>query len=342
MIGVVPGDPLLALWVRSHLLFLSGIQDVESDTAIDTRAGEEMAQYRILTRLRERPLFGSGRILWITRADLSPELDPEELLGKNSGKRTTVILEGPEKFLSAWSKKIPVYHLAPPAKPAEREMWISFLAKNQGLTLSKSAFAPILTTFEESLGPVDRLFRDIGRDLAKDKKKDGSREITEAMLEKYGVTNHYKTVFDLIRGLEGGEKEFFREWKRFLENGQSPFGLVSLLHRQWKLYRIGKSGLSELGGTPGKAEEMVASIGGVPPFIARTIVRTARRMSYDSLRKGIDALWEADSLLKSGLKADIVMDRLAATLFTLTAPDGRTDPSGKAVPPSRTGGPHRS
>jgi DNA polymerase III delta subunit len=339
---MVPGDPLLALWVRRHLLFLSGIQDVESDTAIDTRPGEEMAQYRILTRLRERPLFGSGRILWITRADQSPEIDPEELLGKSSGKRTTVILEGPEKLLSTWSKKIPVFHLAPPSKPAEREMWISFLAKKQGLTLHKSAIEPILTTFEEALGPVDRLFRDIGRDLAKDEKRAGSKEITEEVLEKYGITNHYKTVFDLIRGLEGGEKKFFREWKRFLENGQSPFGLLSLLHRQWKLYRIGKSGLSEQGGTPGKAEEMVASIGGVPPFIARTIVRTARRMSHDSLRKGIDALWEADSLLKSGLKADIVMDRLAATLYTLTAPNSRPEPSGKAGPPSRSGSPPRS
>lgn len=326
MIGLVPGDPLLSIWFRRHLLFLSGIDESGGDASIDIRKGDEMAQFRIVARIRERPLFGTRRILWILRADQSPEIDPEDLLNRNGRTSTTVVLEGPEKILSAWSRKIPVFHLAAPSKPSDRELWLNYLAKKHGLSLQKGAMSPLLTTFEGSLGPVDRLFREISQETG----STGERPITEAALEKMGITSHYKTVFELIRGLESGDKKFFREWERFLENGQSPFGLLTLLHRQWKLYRIAKSSLSGPGATPGKAESAVSAIGGVPPFIAGSIVRFSRNLSKESIRKGMDALWEADILLKSGLPASLVMDRLATTLFALSFPKGKGEEAGRS------------
>ncbi len=318
VMGLVSGDPLLTLWVRRHLLGLLGMDPTQAEASIDIHTGLEMPHYKILSKIRERPLFGSGRVLWITKADQAPEINPEELLNRNGRTHTTIVLEGSEKTLSNWSKKIPVFHLSPPAKTADREMWIANLAGQYGLTLHKSAIDPIMTTFEGSLGPVDRLFRDIGQSRQENGGKSQQKmAITAEELEHWEVTSHYKTVFELIRGVENGDRKFFREWERFLENGQSPFGLISLLHRQWKLYRIGKSCLSEPGVTPESAEETVALIGGVPPKIAGLIVRTARKLSRESILKGVDALWEADSLLKSGLPSSLVMDRLAATLFTL-------------------------
>ncbi len=309
MIGVASGDPLLSLWLRRHLLSLLGIPHEEGAAAIDGHTGEEMPLHRILARIREQHLFSGKRVLWITRADQSHELDPSAILEKNRRSATTVILEAPEKSISAWSKIIPAFSLSPPSKPADREAWIRFLAEKYGLLLDKGALNPLMTTFEGALGPVDRLFAD----LSKDGK---TRRITEVVLEEHGVTTHYKTVFELLRGLENGDRKFFREWERFLEGGQSPFGLLSLLHRQWKLYRIARSALEENQGSE-KAEQMVASLGGVPSFVAGGIVRIAEKMSRESMRKGSDALWEADLLLKSGVASDLVMDRLAATLFTL-------------------------
>ncbi len=268
-----------------------------------------MAQFRILARIRERPIFGQRRILWITRADQSPELDPAEIQERNGKSVTTVVLEAPEKSLSAWSKKIPAFSLALPSKATDREAWIRFLADKYGLSLDRGALDPLMTTFEGSPGPVDRLFSDLSKIGIKG-------NITEDLLEKHGIVSHYKTVFDLLRGLENGESRFFREWERFLEGGQSPFGLISLLHRQWKLYRIARNVLADNRGQS-EAERIVAKLGGVPPFVAGGIVRSAGKMSRDSIRKGLDALWEADLLLKSGVASDLVMDRLAATLFAL-------------------------
>ena len=62
---------------------------------------------------------------------------------------------------------------------------------------------------------------------------------------------------------------------------------------------------------------MLASIAGVQPFVADSAVRSARRLPANGVSQGIDALAEADRLLKSGVAPDLVMDRLSASLFIL-------------------------
>ena len=286
-----------------------GIDPEESGAAIETLGGDEAPQYRLLARIRERPLFGGKRILWIAKAERSEEIDPKALLEKNRNSSTVLVLEAPEKTLSSWSKAIPAYSLALPSKPADREAWLLFLSGRHGLKLSKDAVDPLLTTFEGSPGPVDQLFAEI-------KKAGEGPAITAALLQKRGVESHYKTVFELLKGLESRDKKFFAEWRRFLDNGQSPFGLISLLHRQWKLYRVAKGTLGQ-GAGEREAAKMVASVAGVQPFVADGAVRAARKLPADGIAKGIDALAEADRLLKSGVAPDLVMDRLSASLFIL-------------------------
>lgn len=313
MIGIAPGDPLLALWVRRKILSFLDIPFEDAGAAIEPLTGEEAPQYRLLARIRERPLFGGHRILWISRAERSPEIDPAILLEKNRSTSTVLLLEAQDKLLASWSKIIPAYSLALPTKPADRENWLHFLAERHGLTLSREALEPLLTTYEGAPGPVDQLFLEI-------KKAGEGPSVTGQLLGKHGVESHYKTVFELLKGLESGEKRFFGEWRRFLENGQSPFGLISLLHRQWKLYRIAKGALKE-GASDRAAASAVASVGGVQPFVAESVVRAAKRLPADGLARGIDALAEADRLLKSGVAQDLVMDRLSATLAILFGRD---------------------
>ena len=179
-----------------------------------------------------------------------------------------------------------------------------------------------MTTFEGSPGPVEQIFSEI-------KKSGEGPAITAALLQKHGVESHYKTVFELLRGLEGRDKRFFSEWRRFLDNGQSPFGLISLLHRQWKLYRVAKGSLAQ-GGGEREAARMVASVAGVQPFVADAAVRAARKLPADGVSKGIDALAEADRLLKSGVAPDLVMDRLSGTLFILFGGGSGAVPAGGA------------
>ena len=62
---------------------------------------------------------------------------------------------------------------------------------------------------------------------------------------------------------------------------------------------------------------MVALVAGVQPFVADSAVRAARRLPANGVSQGIDALAEADRLLKSGVAPDLVMDRLSASLFIL-------------------------
>ena len=303
------GDPLLSLWVRQHLLDLLGIAPEEAGASIESIGGDDAPQYRLLGRIRERPLFGGKRILWIAKAERAEELDPKALLEKNRHSSTVVVLETPEKTLLSWSKAIPAYSLALPSKPADREAWLHFLAERHALRLAKDAIAPLLTTFEGSPGPVDQLFSEL-------KKEGVGPTISAVLLQKHGVESHYKTVFELLRGLEGKDKRFFAEWRRFLDNGQSPFGLISLLHRQWKLYRIAQGTLAQGRGEK-EVARMLASIAGVQPFVADSAVRSARRLPPNGVSQGIDALAEADRLLKSGVAPDLVMDRLSASLFIL-------------------------
>ena len=296
-----------------------GLPFEEAGSAIETLTGEEAPQYRLLSRIKERPLFGGHRILWITRAERSPEIEPALLLEKNRSTSTVLVLEAQDKILASWAKTIPAYSLALPAKPADRESWLHFLAESHGLTLSRDSLEPLITTYEGAPGPVDQLFIEI-------EKAGEGPSVTGATLRKHGVESHYKTVFELLRGLEGGEKRFFGEWRRFLDNGQSPFGLISLLHRQWKLYRIAKGALKE-GGGDRTAAQAVASVGGVQPFVAESVVRAAKRLPADGVARGIDALAEADRLLKSGVAQDLVMDRLSASLAVLFGRD-----SGRKIP----------
>ena len=307
--GVSLGDPLLSLWVRRHLLDLLEVPPEEAGASIEPLGGDDAPQYRLLARIRERPLFGGKRILWIAKAERAEELDPKALLEKNRHSSTVLVLEAPEKTLSSWSKAIPAYSLALPSKPADREAWLHFLAERHELKLSKEAVDPLLTTFEGSPGPADQLFAEI-------RKSGEGPTITAAILQKHGVESHYKTVFELLRGLEGKDKRFFAEWRRFLDNGQSPFGLISLLHRQWKLYRIAQGTLAQGGGEK-EASGMVAAVAEVQSFVADSAVRAARRLPANGVSQGINALAEADRLLKSGVAPDLVMDRLSASLFIL-------------------------
>lgn len=297
VIGLVPGDPLIGLWVRRHLLEISGIPEDGADAAIDLRTGEELAHFKILGRLRERSLFGSRRILWISRADQSQEIDPADLLARNQKTMTTVVLEAPTKILSSWSDTIPSYDMAlpPPETPGStRKPWVLYLAKKHGLAVDESAMEPILTTFTRSLGPIDGLFREIARNAFADGiRTDPQIRVTAALLKKAGVESHYRKIFDLVKKLEAGDKQFLREWDRFLANAESPFAIIGILAKQWRSYRTNYQGREE------------SREGSIPAA---------------AFRQGVEALWEADFLLKHGGAPGVVMDTLAATLLPLMAP----------------------
>jgi DNA polymerase-3 subunit delta len=115
------------------------------------------------------------------------------------------------------------------------------------------------------------------------------------------------SAFELARLLTAGDLAgALRAWEKFAASGEYPgLALGALIHHVRQLWRI--KALQATGATP----ERMASELGAPVFTVRRLSAQAAALEADRLRQWLEALCDADQLLKrSGLSLQTIFERL--------------------------------
>jgi len=337
IIGLIPEDALIRQVIRKELV-LRTFPGCDGDTILinlEEKSGGDIQIGDLQRLLFEPALFGSKRLVWIEQAekidDLSSKTVSKILEGNSSIPRALIILELKEKTAEELSKNIPVFRMGWPKVAAQKDQelqnWILELGKKRKLKVTQPASAILQHHFDGHLGLVDQWLEKTGVSLQNAKNNDNLPVISPEFLlhSEDRIEDPLQTVFHLFTGWEDQDRRILLDWKRFAGKSGSPLGILSLWHRQWRLYTIGNLLLSESGGT-----ETLAQMENLSPYRARKIMETAKKLNGKTLKRGYELLTETDLLMKSGANADIAMDRLLLGLWALS-PKGQKPTNQQSV-----------
>ncbi len=321
LFAVVYDDPMIAAWTAERIRNLLFPSAEEAQMNVENRIGSEMSPGEIQALLKERPLFGGRRLIWIEQGDRIPGLEDKKSLASfvpslPASRSVMVVFSIGDRKEEAFSPAMPVFRLGLPKQPQAREKelreWIRLLGTRKNLAIREEALEILSREFEDRFGHLssflDRLpGTDSGAPLGVDKKT----------LEEMGVSDPFKSVFEIFQSWERKDKRAFEQWERLVEKGQTPLGLMALWHRQWRLYAMARIMSRSPGG-----ESLLSSRAKVPPFSARQALAFAPKLSAQTIRNGYALLRETDLLLKSGTEPSIAMDRFFVGMWALSPSKG--------------------
>ena len=322
---LIPEDSLIRQVIRRELI-LRTFPDCDTDSIqinFEEKSGGDIQIFDLRRFLFESSLFGSKRLVWIEQAekieDLSSKTISSILEGNPSTPRALIVLELKEKSGEELSKTIPAFRMGWPKIAAQKDQefqsWVLELGKRRGLQITQPAAAILQHHFDGHLGLVDQWLEKVDAPL-KDSNNNNKRPVItpEFLLRSEDrIEDPLQTVFHLFTGWEEQDRRILLDWKRFAGKSGSPLGILSLWHRQWRLYTIGRLLLSEPDGT-----QTLAQMEKLSPYRARKVMETAGKLNEKILKKGYELLTETDFLMKSGANADISMDRLMLGLWALS------------------------
>lgn len=321
LFAVVPEDPMISAWTAERirtLLFPSG-EDAAMN--VETRSGSELSTGEIVALLKERPLFGGRRLIWVEQGDRIPGLEDKKSLAHfiptlPASRSVTMVFAIGDRKEDAFAPSMPVFRLGLTRQPQAREKevreWIRLLAARKSLEMTAEALEILGREFEDRFGHLSSFLDQIpGTD-------EGSKvTVDRKTLEGLGVSDPFKSVFEIFQSWERKDKRAFEQWERFVEKGQTPLGLLALWHRQWRLYAMARLVSKKPGG-----EGELASRAKVPPFAARQALTIAPKLSAQTIRSGYALLRETDLMLKSGTDPSVAMDRFFVGMWDLSPSKG--------------------
>lgn len=202
--------------------------------------------------------------------------------------------DGRKKLYQILKKKAQIVSFDP-LDDRELAQWIAATLKKNGKKISLAA--------------CQRLWFSAGRDLTLLNNEIGKlaayagdrEEITEADVDAICVQSTEYKVYDMADTLLSGQgAKALRMLEGLLRDGEERLMLLSLLGRQCRQLRYTKA-LAAAGSQPGE----IASILGIPPFVARKSLDTARAYTGKQLAEMAKLCLESEYLVKSGQLSDV-------------------------------------
>lgn len=320
IIALIPDDPLLTAWSAERIRNLLFRDPEESELNTEMRSGMDVSVEYLMSLLKERPLFGKKRLLWVTQSEKSPGLLEKKslssLLSSSSNGSLTVVLEISERKAEPISELIRVFRSGLPKQPKSRTMetldWIHIMAGRKNLRLSPETAEILGRGFADQFGQIssfmDRIAFSEGH---------GDSPVTAKDLERLGLSDPLESIFKIFDSWEKKDRRAFSQWERFVENGQTPLGQLSIWNRQWRLYVLAHF----LSKGP-NAVQSLADRTKLPAFVAEKALAVGKKMSARTLRKGYMRLREADLQLKSGCDPQLTMARFFIGMWALSPGKG--------------------
>ncbi len=315
---VVSPDPLLIDRAVSSVRD-AAVPDAARAFNYDVIDGKGATGSKVLAAAQTLPMMASRRMVLVRDVGAMPAaelvklvpylLDPSE---------TTVLLctatkvDKRLKFFATAKKHKFLHELAPPRNAAP---WLREEAKRRDVKISS--------------GAVSRLVDVIGNDLARlalslDQLAlyAGDRAVEVDDVDDLIATTRERTVFELTDAIgEGDRPRALAALGALTAQRQSSIGVVMMLARHVRQLVTAREGLRQR-----VPQGKMASLLGVPPFIADKLAAQARRFTEDDLDRALHQLHQADFALKGGRPAlktlgrelgdRIVLDRLVDDLLS--------------------------
>lgn len=155
--------------------------------------------------------------------------------------------------------------------------------------------------------------RDIYSELEKMKLSYGERKITEQEVKEMAINSRIYSIFELMDALSVKNlSNALSVLKRFLEEEdrkKAPLQIIGMLNRQIGLLWQSK----EMSARRMNANEIASRLG-IAPFSVRNLLKQAGYWTVEELERGISLMYEADRFLKSGSRAQPVLENLILSL----------------------------
>ncbi len=318
--ALIPDDPLLTAWSSERIRKLLFEDQEESQLNTEMRNGTEVGVEDLLSLLKERPLFGKKRLLWITQSERSQGLLEQkslsDLLTSPSNGSLTVVLEIPERKSASVANMMPVFRAGLPklAKSKSKEIldWIHLMAGRKNLRLSPETAEILERGFSDQFGQISSFL-----DRIPPSENRGNRPVTPKDLEALGLSDPLESIFKIFESWEKRDRRVFNQWDGFVKSGQTPLGLLGIWHRQWRLYALAHF----LSKGP-NAKQSLTDQTRLQSFVVDKALAVGKMMSARTLRKGYALLRDADLQLKSGCDPDITLTRLFIGMWDLSPGKG--------------------
>jgi DNA polymerase-3 subunit delta len=307
--------PVIFLWGEETFLIDEAVHQLEAlvlDPAVrefnrDFFYGDEAEPQAIVNAAQTLPWLAAQRLVLVRGAEALPRAADAPLLtySKQPSPSTCLVitaqkLEGSRALFSALSK-LPWAVRFKRLLPRELTTWVEQRVAAGGCNITPDAGMALIETIGNDLqmlaSEIGKLIIFVGP----------TQTIEIGSVEAVSGDVRETSAFELARLLSAGDLPgAIRAWEKFSASGEYPgLALGALIHHVRQLWRIKL--LQAKGATPDRmAREL-----GMPLFTVRRLSPQAATLDASRLRQWLEALFEADQLLKrSGLSTRSVFDRL--------------------------------
>jgi len=275
--------------------------------------GKEAELSRVLDAAMTLPAFAERRVVRVQQAD-KMKMEPVEALLRylDAPSPSTVLVFIADKF-DARSKVYKAFQKAGAAvrfsrpKPQQMPDLVERQARSRGIDIAPGAarllaetVGPDLTAATQALEKLE-LYKGVGETIQSDDVADVVATVRE------------ESVFDLVDAIGTRDRAKVVELLHRLMGAQREPGLrlLAMVARHFRLLLRAHAHLAARG-----APRELASVLGMPPFLADKLARQARSFQKAQLVEGHARIKHADRLLKSSRLPDLrVMERLALELM---------------------------
>jgi DNA polymerase-3 subunit delta len=303
------------LWGEESLLVDETIRQIEA-VALDPEVrefnrevfyGDEVEAQTIVTSAQTLPWLGSQRLVLVRGAEaLSRSADPPLVAYCKQPSPSTCLIFTAQRAeasrtLFALLLKLPWAVRFRRLLARELSAWIEQRIAARGCRITSDAVATLVEAVGNDLrllaSEIDKLVCFVGSEQ--------TIEVGSLMALTGDVRE--TSAFELARLLGAGDlAEALRAWGKFASSGEYPgLALGAIIHHVRQLWRI------KLAQRAGTSPERLASELNIPAFTVRRLSAQAAALEPERLRQWLEALLEADQILKrSGLSPQSVFERL--------------------------------
>jgi DNA polymerase III subunit delta len=307
--------PVIFLWGEESLLIDEAVRQIEAlvlDPAVrefnrDFFYGDEAEPQAIVNAAQTLPWLAAQRLVVVRGTEALPRAADAALVTycKQPSSSTCLIfmaqrLEGSRALFSTLAK-LPWAVRFKRLLPRELSTWVEQRVAAGNCKITPDAVMALIETTGNDLrmlaSEIDKLVVFVGP----------AQTIDVGNLEAVSADVRETSAFELARLLSAGDLAgAIRAWEKFSASGEYPgLALGALIHHVRQLWRIKL--LQAKGATP---DRMAGEIG-APIFTVRRLSTQAAALDAGRLRQWLEALFEADQLIKrSGLSTQSVFERL--------------------------------
>lgn len=273
-------------------------------------SGESVSFVEVAGILNTPSFFGSNRVV-VVELDKWTDLDEAGLLELCNGIHGgTLIITSPsvDKRVKAYKllDKVGMIVECEPLKGKELENWVKENIKKEGKRISAAELGILISLLPNNLHLMQsellKLFTYIG----------DREEITADDISEVVSGGQQAKIFDFVDAVAERKKQAaYNLLEGMLIQGESPYVLISLLIRQFRLIWQAKV-YASMGMSPLEIQKELK----VPSFVVNKALKQSQAFSLDDLPVILDTLMETDVGIKSGQwDARLAVERLLLELI---------------------------